>query len=231
MKTLSESDNCITCHKDAPCFQKLSKEETELVTESKTQVLFFKGENLTKQGAYASYILFILSGLAKQYVESSSNHNFNIRLIKPGEFVGLSAVYNKNVFNYSVIALKDTQACLIEKSAIVNLLKSNGDFAFSIAKRYFEQDASLYKIIGNMMYKQMNGRLVDTLLYLSNEAFTEEDVFNHLTRKEIAEFSGMSTESTVKLLKTFEKDKLIKLEEKNIIILNRNGLEDISKIG
>ena len=231
MKTLSESDNCVTCHKDAPCFQKLTTEEMELVSNSKTQVLFYKGENLTKQGAYASYILFILSGLTKQYVESSSNHNFNIRLIRPGEFVGLSAVYNKNIFNYSVIALKDTQACLIEKSAITNLLKSNGEFAFSITKRYFDHDSSLYQLIGNMMYKQMNGRLADSLLYLSSETFQDDDVFSHLTRKEIAEFSGMSTESTVKLLKNFEKDKLIKLEEKNIIILNREGLEEISKIG
>jgi len=231
MKTLTESDNCITCHKEAPCFQKLSPEEMELVLNSKTQVLFHKGENITKQGAYASYILFILSGLTKQYVESGSKHNFNIRLIRPGEFVGFSAVYNKNIFNYSAIALKDTQACLIEKSAITDLLKSNGEFAFSITKRYFEQDSSLYQILGNMMYKQMNGRLADSLLYLSSEIFQDDEVFTHLTRKEIAEFSGMSTESTVKLLKSFEKDKLIKLEEKNIIILNRTGLEEISKIG
>lgn len=231
MRTLTESESCITCHKEAPCFQKLTENEMELILNSKTQVLFHKGENITKQGAFSSYILFIFDGLAKQYVESSSNHNFNLRLVRSGEFVGLSAIYNNSTFNYSVVALKDTLACLIEKNAIVQLMKNNGEFAYSISKRYFENDSLLYKIMGNVIYKQMNGRLADSLLYLSSNEFIDDDVFIHLSRKEIAEFSGMSTESTVKLLKSFEKENLIKLEEKNIIILNRNGLEEISRVG
>ena len=87
MKTILETDNGFICDIQAPCFQMLSFEEVELVRASKTQVLFRKGDNLTKQGAFASYVLFIISGLVRQYIEGDSTKNYNLRIIKPGEFV------------------------------------------------------------------------------------------------------------------------------------------------
>jgi CRP/FNR family transcriptional regulator len=77
----------------------------------------------------------------------------------------------------------------------------------------------------------MNGRVADTLLYLSPENFNGENITAMLSRKEIAEFSGLTSESTVKVLKSFEKDGLIRLDEKHIEILDHIRLAEISKNG
>jgi len=77
----------------------------------------------------------------------------------------------------------------------------------------------------------MNGRIADTLLYINSLKDENAEIFQLLSRKDIAEFSGISTESTVKLLKSFEKDGLIILNEKDISILNTNALLEISKKG
>ena len=69
MKTILETDSDFICDIHAPCFQMLIPEEAEMVRASKTQVLFRKDDNLTKQGAFASYVLFIISGYSKQYLE------------------------------------------------------------------------------------------------------------------------------------------------------------------
>ena len=81
MKTLSESDKDFICDIQAPCFQSLSPEEMEIMQDSRTQVLFRKGENLTKQGAFSSYVLFIINGLVKQYIEGNMTRNFNLSLL------------------------------------------------------------------------------------------------------------------------------------------------------
>jgi CRP/FNR family transcriptional regulator len=209
----------------------LSADEVELIRASKTQVLFRKGENLTKQGTFASYVLFVISGFVKQYVEGDGTHNYNLRIVQQGEFIGISSAFTKETFSYSTIALVDTRVFLIEKEAITKVLQQNGNFAFLIIKRFCEHNAGLYDSIRNLMYKQMNGRIADALLYLSSDEFASLDMFTHLSRKDIADFAGLSTESTVKLLKSFEKDQLIRLEEKNIIVLNRQALNDISKKG
>ncbi|GAO31228.1 Crp/Fnr family transcriptional regulator [Geofilum rubicundum] len=230
MKTIQENDHEFICDIDAPCFHMLVGEELDLVRESKTQVLFRKGENLTKQGTFASYILFIIKGVVKQHLEEGDK-NYNLRLIKPGEFVGLSTVFGKNTYNYSTIALTDTQTLLIEKSAIEQLTRNNGQFAFNLIQRYCEQSAMLYGSIRNLMYKQMNGRLADALLYLSGEEWGTYDVFTLLSRKDLSDFAGISTESTVKLLKALEKDGIIQLNDKNIAILNRPVLQEIAEKG
>ena len=231
MKTILETDNGFICDIQAPCFQMLSSEEVELVRASKTQILFRKGDNLTKQGAFASYVLFIISGLAKQYVEGDSNKNYNLRIIKPGEFVGLSAVFTKNTFNYSSVALTDCQVFLVEKDAIAKVVKQNGMFAFTMITRYCEQNANLFDSLRTVIYKQMNGRIAETLLYIDGFKTENPPVFQLLSRKDIADFAGISTESAVKLLKSFEKDGLIELNEKDILVVDHNGLLEISKKG
>lgn len=231
MRTILETDHNFICDIQAPCFQVLLPDEVELVKSSKTQVLFRKEDNLTKQGAFASYILFIISGWAKQYLEGDQSRNFNLRIIRPGEFVGLSAVFNKNTFNYSSVALTDCQAILIENAVIARLIRENGEFGFSIIKRYCELNGDLNTTLRKVMYKQMNGRMAETLLYIDTFRVENPEIFQLLSRKDIADFAGISTESAIKLLKNFEKEGLIELNEKDIRLVNLTALNEISKKG
>jgi CRP-like cAMP-binding protein len=231
MKTILETDSGFICDIQAPCFQMLIPEEAEVVRASKTQVLFRKDDNLTKQGAFASYVLFIISGYAKQYLEGDGTRSYNLRIIKPGDFIGLSSVFSGNTFTYSSIAITDCQVFLIEKDAIAKVAKENGKFGFQIIKRYCEQNTNLLGTVQSLMYKQMNGRLAETLLYIDSLKEGIKEIFQLLSRKDLADFAGISTESTVKLLKIFERDGLIELHEKDIIIINHAELQIISRRG
>ena len=231
MKPILETDSDFICDLQAPCFQTLTTDEIELVRVSKTQVLFRKGDNLTKQGTFASYVLFVMKGLAKQYIEGDNAKSFNLRIIKPGEFVGLSSVFAKNTFNYSSVALTDCQVFLVEKEAITQIIRQNGTFGLGIIRRYCEQNSNLFDTLRTVMYKQMNGRIADTLLYIDSLKPEYPEIFQLLSRKDMADFAGISTESAVKLLKSFEKDGLIELHEKDIVVVDQSGLIELSKKG
>jgi len=231
MRTILETDNEFICDIQAPCFQMLTSDEAQIVKASKTQVLFRKDDNLTKQGAFASYVLFIITGFAKQYLEGDGIKSYNLRIIKPGEFIGLSSVFSGNTFTYSSVAITDCQVFLIEKAAIAKVAKENGEFGFQIIKRYCEQNTNLLGTVRSLMYKQMNGRLAETLLYIDSVNAVRPEIFQLLSRKDLADFAGISTESTVKLLKSFEKDGLIELHEKDIKIINYDALDEISSKG
>jgi CRP/FNR family transcriptional regulator len=231
MKTISDSDKEFICDISLPCFSALSDEETALVKESRVQVMFRRGENITKQGAFASYVIFIISGYSRQYIESANNRDFSLRIIRPGEMVGLSSVFNPNTFTYSVVAITETVGFLIEKEAIAGLVKNNGSFAFGIIKRYCEQNAVLYSSLEHVLHQQTNGRMATVLLHLDPDNYSGEDLFRFLSRKELADFAGISTEGTVKVLKSFEKEKLIKLSDKSITLLDRKRLTEISRFG
>jgi CRP-like cAMP-binding protein len=231
MKPLTIKDTEYICDLQAPCFQILPPDELELIRASKTQVMFRKGDNLTKQGTFASYILFIANGLATQYVEGESRKSFNLKIISPGEFIGMFSLFSKNTFNYSSVALTDCHVFLVEKDTITKIMNENAAFGLGLMNRYAEQNVNLFDSLRNVLFKQMNGRFADTLLYI--DSFKEEypAIFQLLSRKDIADFAGISTESAVKLLKALEREGCIKLDTKDIVITNYNKLKDISRIG
>ncbi len=231
MKKIIETDEDFICEIQSPCFLTLTKEEIDLVRESKTQVLFRKGDNLTKQGTFASYILFVIKGLALQYLEGDNNKSYNLKVIKPGDFIGLSSVFSKSFFETSTVALSDCQAYLIEKDSLIHIIQNNGTFGLGIVRRHCNLNSDTIKSLNNLLYKQMNGRIADVLLYLDNLKVEFPEIFYLLSRKDIANFAGITIESAVKILKNFEKDGLIQLDNKEIVLLNYKDLNEISKRG
>ncbi|MCW3806584.1 Crp/Fnr family transcriptional regulator [Plebeiibacterium marinum] len=231
MKTLSENDSEYICEIKAPCFQALNPEEADLIRSSRTQVLFRKGDNLIKQGTFASYVLFVVKGLAIQYVEGDNNKSFNLRIIQPGEFVGLSSVFSANTFSYSSVAICDCQVMLVEKTAISKVINQNGSFGLSLIRRYTEQNNNLFETLRVVLYKQMMGRIAETLLYIDEIKKEYVEVFTLLSRKNLADFAGITTESAVKMLKMLDKEGVIKLEGKDVELLNKPYLLELSKKG
>jgi CRP/FNR family transcriptional regulator len=70
----------------------------------------------------------------------------------------------------------------------------------------------------------MNGRISETLLYLDSIKESHPDIFLLLSRKDIADFAAISTESAVKLLKNFEKEGLIECRIKMSLLGTRKLL-------
>jgi CRP/FNR family transcriptional regulator len=228
---MPEETNCKECMQSSDCFKELVRDELEFVNKNKTQISYAKGENLCKQGAFSSSILYITEGLVKIYLENSNKKTTNIRILKAQDFIGLSSIFGDNIYNYSAVALKETQICLIEKQSFHQLLQKNAMFASSLIKKYCETESNLFDKIRSISYKQMHGRLADVLLYLDSEHLRKEDIYKSINRKDIADFACISKESTIKLLSEFNNDGIIELEGKSIIIKDKPLLKSISKRG
>jgi CRP/FNR family transcriptional regulator len=205
--------------------------EKDFLEHKKKQLLYTKGENIFKQGAFAHHVIYVLSGLIKVYIQTGHNKQVNIRIAKAGEFLAFSSVFGEDVYSYSTLALKDSMICMIDKEGLRELLMKNIEFAMQINTRNFQVEKHLYNVIASMSFNQMRGKMASALLYLSSEEFINEGIFQHLTRQDIADFATISTESAIKFLKEFEKDKIIHLSGKDIYILNREKLQDIALKG
>lgn len=209
----------------------LYPEELNISAQHKTQITYLKGENIFKQGAFAPYVIFVVKGLIKVYLQTGYDKQTNISLAKTGDFLAFSSIFGENIHTYSAQAVKDSIICMIEKESLKEILLNNPQFALEITSKNYRNERHLFEVIKNISYKQMRGKLASTLLYLSQEEFLKEDVFQFLTRQDISDFASISTESAIKFLKEFEKEKIVKLSGKNIIILEQEKLETISRTG
>lgn len=231
MDDFSEIINCFDCSKSSTCFKQLIPSEKDFINHSKTQILYRAGENICKEKAYASNVLYVADGLVKVYLESPNNRHINLKILKTSEYIGLSSIYGDNIYHYSAVAIVDSLICMINKDSFRKVLNDNGHFASEIIQWYCYNETHLFKRIKSVGDKQMHGRLADVLLMLCSEDIDQDTLFNNLSRKDIAEFACISTESTVRLLTELNQEGVIELDGKKIKILDKTHLIEISKRG
>lgn len=223
--------NCDRCNDRISLFAGLSKEDVEVINDKRYEVQFRAGEIIIKQGTASSNLVFLTSGLAKEYIEGYDHRNLILEIIKPYELFGGTGIYVDNRYHYSVSALEEVTACFVDTNSFKKLIRLNPDFSErfmnycgSCSTRTFERFISLTQ-------KQMHGRIADVLIYLAETVYSSQSFEIALSRQDISEFSGMSKDSAIRILKEFENEGIIEANGKSISINKMNLLMEISAKG
>ncbi|MEA3504089.1 MAG: Crp/Fnr family transcriptional regulator [Bacteroidota bacterium] len=213
------------------CFDCLSKEEKDRLFNNQISITYKKGENITKQGAFASHIVFLEEGLAKAYLEGSPK-DLVLKLIPSQHLIGLPSIYDgNNTFLYSTTAYVDSKVKLIDVNFFKTLIRSNAEFSSRIINILNENTAQIYNRFYCLIQKQSHGRVADILLCLSQRVFKNKAFELSFSRNDLAELTGLSTESVIRILKKFTDEKLIKACGKDFELLDIPRLERISQTG
>ncbi len=213
------------------CFQLISREDLKSLSENRTQITYLKGETIFKQGAFAPHVLFIQSGLIRVYLQTGRNKVQNLWISKSGDFLAFSSMFGERTYSYSAVALKDAELLMIDKESLRKLLQTNPEFGFRITSKNFNSEKHLMELVASLSYKQMRGKLATALLYLDSDNLRSEEVFNYLTRQDIADFASISVESVIKFLKEFEKEGILSLAGRDIFLTDPGRLSEISATG
>ncbi|MBM3420432.1 MAG: winged helix-turn-helix domain-containing protein, partial [Bacteroidetes bacterium] len=75
------------------------------------------------------------------------------------------------------------------------------------------------------------GTVADIIMCLSNRIFKSRDFDLPLSRKDLAELTGMSQETVIRILRKFSDDKLIQMDGKRFRVLDHHRLTQISENG
>lgn len=213
------------------CFQLISREDLESLSENRTQITYLKGETVFKQGAFAPHVLFIQSGLIRVYLQTGRNKVQNLWISRSGDFLAFSSMFGERTYAYSAVAMKDAELLMIDKESLRKLLQTNPEFGFRITSKNYNSEKNLLDLVASLSYKQMRGKLATALLYLTSEVLRGEEVFSYLSRQDIADFASISVESVIKFLKEFEKEGILALHNKDITITDPERLGEISATG
>lgn len=223
--------SCIEGSVSPQCFNILTREEWEKVSQGQQLFRFGAGEVICRQDAPAATVVFLISGIARQYIEGDTGRPFNIGIVKPGEFQGLPAIFGDNRFTTSLAALSEVEVCMMEIEVMRMLANNNTAFALRLFRRHLAEEKHLIATVARLNYKQMPGKVAQVLLYLTGESLAPFDVTRYLSRADIANFAAISHINVVKILRQFEEDGLVALDKRHISVVNRTGLEKIAMHG
>jgi CRP/FNR family transcriptional regulator len=123
------------------------------------------------------------------------------------------------------------EICLIDSKAMRNIALKHSDFILAMCEQTMEMfQASIFNFI-SMAHNQVNGRIADILIYLWKDVYHKNPEEFVITRKELAEFAACSHENVITTLSKFNKEGIITLEGKKIIVNDLEKLIEISKKG
>ncbi len=223
--------SCKFCDSRSSCLKQLTDIELELATANRVQLSFRKGETVAKQGAIVTHILFLKSGMAKIYKELHGKTNLILNIFPAGQLIGLPALYGNKTFGYSVAVIEDSVVCAIDKVIFEQLIEQNGAFATEVINAINRCTQNNFEKIVSLTQKQLNGKMADALLFLKDQIYKTDSFSMSLSRKDLAEFTGMSVMSVVRVLQSFKQEGIIDEQNGFLSVIKPERLVMISDKG
>jgi len=204
--------------------------ELNKLSHSCNPVSFKKGDRIMIQDSLSYNIVFVKEGLVKVHVMGPEREQI-LKIAKGPCYLGIPTTVGAKVNLYSATAILETNVCFIGAEIFKEFLISNGQFAYEIILELCKNELYNFKKCINNLQKQGPGKIAEALLYFSDVVFDKQNFILPLTRIELGDLTCTSRETVSRVLTDFDLNKVIKVDKKQIKILDRTKLELISEMG
>lgn len=223
--------NCEKCDFREAVFSTLDDQSIEELCQFKEERSYRKGEVINHEGERITDFKYLKTGLVKLYRRTLSGEEQVITITRPFEFVSNLSIFSEDKYKYSVSALEDSVVCSVKLDCIKSLFTKNGSFAMSLLTKISVINDKIISQTLDLRQKNLAGRVAFVLLYFMRDIYNSRVFDLPVSRKEIADYIGMSSANVIRTMSDFKKDGIIKIFGKTIEVVNIEKLDIISKRG
>ena len=222
---------CANCDFRDIVFSYLDDASIDELCNNKEEQSFRKGEIINHEGEKITNFKYLKSGLVKLYRRTSNGEEQVITITRPFEFVSNMSIFSEERYQYSVSALEDSVVCIVKLDFIKELFLKNGGFAMGLLTKISRINDKIISQTLDIRQKNLVGRVAFVLLYFTKEIYNSKVFDLPVSRKEIADYIGMSTANVIRTLSDFKREEIIRVFGKTIEVVDVDKLEIISKRG
>lgn len=222
--------SCEGCELKTLFFEKVSTHEIESMCTRKEEKTYIKGDYIIREGDVIEDFTYLKKGLVKLFRGQSEDKEQIICFAGPFDFVSLLSIFSDTRYNYSVVALEDSVTCSLKLEEVKSIARQNGLFAMGIIEKINKASDNIIKTLLEVKQRRLFGRIAYILLYFSENVYNSNSFELPISRKEIAEFIGMTTENVIRTLSDLRKDGIIKIYGKTIEIVDMGMLKKINEL-
>ena len=209
-------------------FSELSREQIASLRLQEIDKSYKKGEVLFSEGSYPKALYVVYKGIVKIHKYGVNGKEQITRLASAGDLIGYRSLLNNETYSASATAVEETKLFKIPSDAFFNLLKENPDFSMKVIQMLANDLRQSEKQVVDMAQKSVREKIAEALLLLSSKFGVNENtnaLNSILTRKEIGDIAGVTTESAIRTISDFNKEQIIEIEGKRILIKDVTKLE------
>ncbi len=215
-------------------WEPLTAEQRQYLVDNIKVHVFEKNEAIYREGETPAYIMCLLEGKVKVYMNGVGGRIQIIRMIEQmGIFAYRAAFVNEN-YKTSASAFEASTVCMIPIAVMRSLLKGNNELALFFIRQLSQKLGEADALTVNLTQKHMRGRLAESLIALKNKYGYEDDGSTlgiYLSREELANMSNMTTSNAIRILSSLASENLIITDGRKIKVIDEQGLLRISENG
>lgn len=228
MKTKFDIPYCEICQPRLDSiFNELSREELESLSLHKGCNFYKAGQILFYEGNYPTGLFCMNKGKVKLYKADEFGKEQIVRLAKEGDVLGYRALLTGGTYAATAEVLEDATICFVPRDAFLDLLKKSSTLSMKVIHLLAHDLAKAEQKELSLSRKPVRERLAETLLMLKEFYGSEGDqatIKGSVRREDLANMVGTATETVIRLLSEFKREKIIELTGKKIKILNHHVL-------
>ncbi len=233
---MSHTSLCLLCNcriKDNTLFSDLTDEQLEIFKEAVKTSLHKKRDVIFVEGYPCPGFYVVKSGRVKLLKTSRDGKEQIIKILQPGELLGMETFYDGKRYGNTAMAMDDCEICFIEKRTFFDIIGRHPTIAKKIIIALSKELDNAYSKIGTMGLLNAKEKMAHLLYTLAKDYGSNENgrikLNLSLSRLEIAELLGITQETAIRLLKSFKDEGIIEIKRKEIIIKSPAKLELLGK--
>ena len=208
-------------------WDKLDTRTQDYICDNMYEMTYDAGENIHNGDAMCVGVLFIQQGMLRVYIMSEEGKEVTLYRLEDGETCVLSAscVLTEITFDVHVDSETETKVWVLSSGAFSDLIERSIYFENYQNKLKAQRLSDVMWTMQQILFFSFDKRLA---IFLYDELVKNGPVitYSHL---EIAKYLGSAREVVSRMLKYFEKEGILNVSRKEIVITDKKKLFDHTK--
>lgn len=206
-------------------FSGLSDEDLDALSKLSVSRSFEAGQYVFWEGDAPAHFFVVASGRVKVLKHSSLGKEFVVAFFGPGEVFGEVAVFEGRPYPASAQAISDAEVLAIGMGDFLAFLSEHPEVSLSIINMLGGRLRDAQNRLNALAGERAEQRVAKTLLMLSSKLGQSLP----FTRQEIADMSGTTIETTIRVMSRMKSGGIIRSRRGKIDVLDETRLRTVSE--
>ena len=225
----NRQENIVDGLSKTPLFEGLPPGKLALIADITELLRYGKGQTIFSEGDPARGFYTVFSGRVKIFKLSPDGKEQILHIFGPGEPFGEVAVFEGINFPAYAQAMDESRAMFITKDRFIELIARDPALTLNMLAVLSMRLRKFTHLIEDLSLKDVPGRLAKYILLISEKGHGAYDIRLDLTKNQLAGLLGTIPETLSRIFARLSSQGIIQINGAQIIILDRNGLEDLAQ--
>ena len=214
-----------------PLYRRLSDEDRRRLAEVSLVRSYPKGAAIFSEGDPSEFLFTIVAGRVKVVKMLPAGKELILEILGPGDPLGAVAAYESRPYPASATAIEEATCILVRRGAFFALLETCPSLVrgllVGLSFRLLELTQRLAEVAGSRVEARFAHLFLKLADRMGRPAHGEVLIPMALSRQDLADLTGTTIETCIRLMSRWGKEGLVRTEKEGFVLADRAALEKV----